>query len=179
MPGILPREGFYIDPLITLARKTILHPIVTIPITVLYYYLRSVDVSIATTLEKPLLATTALSLTLCFNDLLTHGSTNNWVSDETWDWSREIVVVTGGSGGIGGSIVQRLAADGVQVVVVDVIEPTYSLKNTGERPVFFYRCDSSDESEIQEVCLRIRGDFGCPTVLGETHHVLCCWRSLC
>lgn len=65
-------------------------------------------------------------------------------------------MVTGGSGGIGGSIVQRLAADGVQVVVVDVIEPTYSL-STGDRPVSFYRCDLNDESEIREVCLRIRG----------------------
>lgn len=52
MPGILPREGFYVDPLITIARKTILHPIVTIPITTLYYYIRNVDVNITTTLEK-------------------------------------------------------------------------------------------------------------------------------
>ena len=71
--------------------------------------------------------------------------------------------MTGGSGGIGGSIARRLAGDGVRVVVVDVIPPTY---NVDGKSVSYYRCDLSDEAEIRAVCERIRVDVGHPTVLG-------------
>ena len=43
----------------------------------------------------------------------------------SFDWSKEIVVVTGGSGGIGGETVKRLAASGTTVVVLDLIPLTY------------------------------------------------------
>lgn len=39
----------------------------------------------------------------------------------SFDWSQEIVVVTGGSGGIGGETVKRLAAAGTTVVVLDIL----------------------------------------------------------
>jgi hypothetical protein len=52
---------------------------------------------------------------------------NHWrlFSDRTrWRWSEEIAVVTGGSGGIGALIVDKLASRGIRVVILDVHPPT-------------------------------------------------------
>lgn len=48
---------------------------------------------------------------------------NNAVADPAWDWSREIVILTGGSSGIGAAIAARLSQRKVKVVIFDVIEP--------------------------------------------------------
>lgn len=52
---------------------------------------------------------------------------NNYVSDKTWDWGKELVVITGGSSGIGAQIVSKLAAKNVKVVIFDVVEPNGNL----------------------------------------------------
>lgn len=53
---------------------------------------------------------------------------NNGVSDDTWDWSKEIVVVTGGSGGLGCLLVKRFAERGITVVSLDIVEPKEELR---------------------------------------------------
>lgn len=77
----------------------------------------------------PLLTPIALwilaGVVLRFNAWLTRRALNNGVSD-TYDWDREIVVVTGGAGGIGGEIVQRLATKGTKVAVLDVLPLSYA-----------------------------------------------------
>jgi len=45
---------------------------------------------------------------------------DNWTAD-TYDWHKEIVLITGGAGGIGGKVVQLLAEKGIKVIVLDVI----------------------------------------------------------
>lgn len=57
---------------------------------------------------------------------------NNWKSDE-WDWTREVVVVTGGSDGIGKIIVQLLAEKGIKVAVLDVQKLTYEGAHQSDR----------------------------------------------
>lgn len=57
----------------------------------------------------------------------TRSKENNYVTDGTWDWTQEIVVVTGGSSGIGWNITSRLAARGVKVIVLDIVEPQEKL----------------------------------------------------
>ena len=47
--------------------------------------------------------------------------------DKSWDWGKEVVVVTGGSSGIGELIVKSLAGRGVKVVALDVNPPKASL----------------------------------------------------
>ena len=41
-------------------------------------------------------------------------------STETWDWPKEIAVVSGGSSGIGAALVKKLAYKNIKVIVLDV-----------------------------------------------------------
>lgn len=55
------------------------------------------------------------------------GSLNNW-SKDSYDWDKEIVLITGGAGGIGGHVVKLLAERGIKVVVMDVIPMTFDAR---------------------------------------------------
>lgn len=44
---------------------------------------------------------------------------NNWIKDE-YVWNREIIVVTGGSDGMGAIMVKLFAEKGIKVCVIDV-----------------------------------------------------------
>lgn len=48
---------------------------------------------------------------------------NNWLDDH-YDWSKEIVVITGGAGGIGRCLSRELEKTGATVALIDVVEPT-------------------------------------------------------
>jgi heterodisulfide reductase subunit A-like polyferredoxin len=61
------------------------------------------------------------------NAWYTKRKVNNHVVDPSWDWSREIVVITGGSNGIGAAIVSRFAEKGVKVLILDRIPPATKL----------------------------------------------------
>jgi hypothetical protein len=52
---------------------------------------------------------------------------NNWTTD-TYDWDKEIVLITGGAGGIGGNVVKLLAEKGTKIVVMDVIPMTFEAR---------------------------------------------------
>ncbi|KAL2855607.1 hypothetical protein BJX68DRAFT_263964 [Aspergillus pseudodeflectus] len=157
--GFLPREGLYIDPIITGLRRSILHPIFTVP---LLHLLRYRTFTSLAAYESIVQFTAAASVLLWLNDWLSTQSANNWVTDESWDWKKELVVVTGGSGGIGAGVAQRLAARGARVVVVDIIPLTYKAEINR---IIYHKCDLSDEKEIAAVCEKIRSEVGDPTVL--------------
>ncbi|KAI1031763.1 hypothetical protein LB504_000049 [Fusarium proliferatum] len=92
-----------------------------------------------------------------WNAWYTKRKVNNHVSDPSWDWSREIVVVTGGSNGIGAAIVSRFAEKGVKVLVLDQNPPATKLAaNT-----YFYKIDLTDSEAISS----IGEEHGNPTVL--------------
>jgi hypothetical protein len=71
---------------------------------------------------KPLVA---VGLMRTANSWLNSAVMNNW-SRDAYIWSREIVVVTGGSDGIGKHVVLLLAEMGIRVAVLDVQELTYA-----------------------------------------------------
>ena len=52
---------------------------------------------------------------------------DNWTSDE-YDWDKEIVLITGGAGGIGGQVVKLLSERGTKIVVLDVIPMTFEAR---------------------------------------------------
>lgn len=85
---------------------------------------------------------------------------NNWVNDK-YDWRREIVVVTGGSDGIGGIVVRLLAERGIKVAVLDVQPLTYEPYPT----VHFFKCDLSSPSAIVSAASSVRSTMGDPTIL--------------
>ncbi|OHW95739.1 hypothetical protein CSPAE12_05630 [Colletotrichum incanum] len=133
----------------------------------------------------------AAAATLCLmgllprmNEWLSNRRANNYVSDKSWDWSKEIIVVTGGSSGIGANIVEILECRNVRTIILDLNPPAAKtgmlLLNPPPPPVqesqtnveigsgsnvSFYQVDLSDASAISEVAKRIRAEHGDPSVL--------------
>ncbi|KAL4881902.1 hypothetical protein BJY04DRAFT_227669 [Aspergillus karnatakaensis] len=157
--GFLPREGLYIDPIVKALRKSILHPLSTL---IFLHLVRRGSISSIAPYEKVIRLTAAASVLLWVSDWLSMKVRNNWVLDRSWNWNKELVVVTGGSGGIGAGVAQRLAAKGARVVVIDIIPLTYEPEN---KRILYYKCDLSNEREMATVCEKIRSELGNPTVL--------------
>ncbi|EPS42326.1 hypothetical protein H072_3696 [Dactylellina haptotyla CBS 200.50] len=87
---------------------------------------------------------------------------NNWVED-TYDWNKEVVLLTGASSGLGEKMAIQLAEKGVQVIAMDVNplnEATSKYSN-----IHFYKCDIGDFSQLSTVASEIRTAHGAPTVL--------------
>lgn len=87
----------------------------------------------------------ALGLVNRVNSWLNDAVTNNWIND-TYNWSREVVVVTGGSDGIGKIIVQLFAEKGIKVAVLDVQELTY----TGELLCILWTLESGMHAQCAD-----------------------------
>lgn len=60
------------------------------------------------------------------NNWLSDQAANNFTSDK-YDWSKELVVVTGGSSGLGELVTKDLSRRGIRVVVIDIMKPKYEL----------------------------------------------------
>lgn len=67
------------------------------------------------------------------NRWLTRRKVNNYLTDNTWDWESEVVVVTGGSSGIGATIVAKLARRNVRVIIFDMNAPQGTLCESSRR----------------------------------------------
>ncbi|GKT45911.1 dehydrogenase RED2 [Colletotrichum spaethianum] len=110
----------------------------------------------------------AAAATLCLLGLLPRVNewfsltrANNNVTDKAWDWSKEIIVVTGGSSGIGAKVVEMLDHRNVKTIILDLNPPAAKIG----RNVSFYQIDLSDASAIAAVAERIRVEHGEPSVL--------------
>ncbi|PSR93738.1 hypothetical protein PHLCEN_2v4633 [Hermanssonia centrifuga] len=77
-----------------------------------------------------------------------------------FDWGEQIIVVTGGSSGIGELIANTLAVRNVAVVVLDV-NPIV----TENYNITYYKCDVSKWEEVEAVSKRIQEEIGHPTVI--------------
>ncbi|KAK6334318.1 hypothetical protein TWF730_003531 [Orbilia blumenaviensis] len=89
---------------------------------------------------------------------------NNWATDDKYDWEKEVVMVTGGSGGLGEQMVIQLAQKGVTVVVVDVTEVRKEVKEQ-YKTVHYYSCDISDFTALSATAAEIRKNHGEPTII--------------
>jgi hypothetical protein len=79
---------------------------------------------------KAFLVLLTLAILRQTNRALTSWSMNNGERVEKWDNNREVVLLTGGCSGIGKQMVLDLAKKRVRVVIVDIQEPTFSLRKS-------------------------------------------------
>lgn len=138
---LLPREGLTIEALYYPFRDTALNPLFTGPLLFLllkypeqaaqlYAQLPSSLTRVLTPLLPSLRTLKGLlvwgSLRV-WNNWFSRRSLNNWTSD-TFDLMKEIVAISGGSGGIGKALVEQLTELGVKVIVLDLNSPTEALR---------------------------------------------------
>lgn len=110
--------------------------------------------------QNSLAAILALGFLRYTNRTLSRWSLNNWNSD-SWQGEKELVLLTGGTGGIGRQIMEDLSQAGARVVIVDVKEPEFKLPKN----VSFYICDITNSASLKTVGDKIRQAHGEPTVL--------------
>lgn len=160
--GLTSREGFTADVLARWVGRTVLNPALLLPIILAARYTKKgEDMSILHHKAYSRIKTLFyIGLLRWINNWHSRRAANNFVSD-TYHWRREIAIVTGGSGGIGGHIAQLLAEKGLTVVVLDIQPLTYSAPSN----IHFYTCDLTSPSTLSKVADRIRKDIGQPTIL--------------
>jgi NAD(P)-dependent dehydrogenase (short-subunit alcohol dehydrogenase family) len=160
--GWLPREGFHADVIGRVLNRTAFNPALTLAVLLAAKYTKQGG-------ELALEHQVALKWIRRFfyygawrwaTNFLDNGVLNNWTKDE-YDWKKEVVLVTGGAGGIGGKIVQLFAERGIKVVVLDVIDMTFSTPAN----VHYYKCDITSTETLSKVAAQIRADVGEPTVV--------------
>ncbi|KAF7301907.1 hypothetical protein MIND_00756700 [Mycena indigotica] len=76
------------------------------------------------------------------------------------EWSDQIVVITGGSSGVGELLANTLAVKSVTVIVLDV-KPIHSQNYN----INYYKCDVSKWEEVDAVSKKIIEEIGQPTIL--------------
>ncbi|OAA37305.1 dehydrogenase/reductase SDR family member 8 precursor [Beauveria brongniartii RCEF 3172] len=160
--GFLPREGLYSVPIFKLFARTALNPSLVLPLLLLARYTkRGSDLSILhPTAYGGIKKLFYWGLVRTISRYLSEKSRNNWVKDR-YDWSREIVLVTGGAAGIGAQVVKLFDELAIKVVVLDIQPMSFA---TSSR-VHHYKCDLRSPSSVQEVAERVRIEVGHPTVL--------------
>ncbi|KAJ6023841.1 hypothetical protein N7540_004638 [Penicillium herquei] len=80
---------------------------------------------------------------------------------EAWDPENELILITGGSSGIGKKIVEDLSLKKNRVIIFDIQQPEFKLPED----VHFYHVDITSAEAIAEVASVVRKDHGDPTVL--------------
>jgi hypothetical protein len=70
----------------------------------------------------------ALNLIRIFNRYISQEKLNNWVRARPWLASKELVLLTGGSSGIGKQLMLDLAKLHVKIVIFDIQNPNFPLR---------------------------------------------------
>lgn len=82
------------------------------------------------------------------------------------DWSEQVAVVTGSSGGLGSAIVAELRGKGCRVVGVDVAAPTAQDDSAAGDGLYIYlQTDVSRSADIMALPEKIRSRLGCDATI--------------
>ncbi|KAF8424925.1 hypothetical protein EV426DRAFT_597828 [Tirmania nivea] len=175
--SFLPREGFTLDPILLFLRR-FTHPVLLLPLLAAIHprtspYLTSL---LPQSLPLPTLSPawikrlrylTYLGLFHRLNAFFSKGALNNWAKDETWNWDKEVIVITGGSAGIGKEVVLWLSRVLLErgkkgkIVVLDIMELGYEAPEN----VSHVKVDLSSYESIKSAAESVRASHGHPTVL--------------
>jgi NAD(P)-dependent dehydrogenase (short-subunit alcohol dehydrogenase family) len=80
-----------------------------------------------------------------------------------WNFPDEIVVITGGCGGIGKSIATLLSARGIRVAVLDIQAPSADV--AADPNINYFECDVTSPDSVQKAAQSISEKLGAPSVL--------------
>jgi NADP-dependent 3-hydroxy acid dehydrogenase YdfG len=103
----------------------------------------------------------ALGLTRSVNRFFSKWTLQNWTTNQKWEPSRELILLTGGCSGIGKQVMEDLSRTGVRVVILDINKPDFKLPAN----VAFYQANITSSADIAAVAATIRKNHGEPTVL--------------
>lgn len=77
------------------------------------------------------------------------------------DWKEDVIVITGGSMGIGKELVQILSREHkARMAVLDVLEPTYAAASHGAPDILYIRTDVTSEQAVAQAQAQIIERFG-------------------
>jgi all-trans-retinol dehydrogenase (NAD+) len=146
----------------TLISRTLLDPWKIIPLFALTKYTSKGQafLKLHPQLHRALRHLAALALLTRLSTWLNRRILNNALTDH-YDWNKEIVVLTGGSNGIGLQIAHLLGSRDIKVAILDITPPQPPLPNS----VRFYECDITSAAAIKDAASKIRASFGRPTIL--------------
>lgn len=148
-----------IDLLVTLLAQTIFHPVLAwlLPLLLYLNLLPSPSPS-ASHIRLAFLYAVAISLArllLRLDARLARGTPRRL------DWANEVVVITGGLGGLGRLVAKAYGERGVTVAVLDIKEEggaeTREILRLGGK-VKYFRCDVGQRGEVEAVRQRIEED---------------------
>lgn len=136
MPSLLPREGLTLEALFSPVYHTVLNPLLTG--TVLYGLVKHPSLTDnwlslsrlgnQSSQVKVISILFSLSLLGRLNKWFSNIALNNFITDAMWDLKKEVIVVTGGSSGIGAVITSKLSERGSTVIILDLNPPAKSLR---------------------------------------------------
>ncbi|PLB47069.1 NAD(P)-binding protein [Aspergillus steynii IBT 23096] len=158
----LSREGFTADVTGKFIQRTLLSPWKTLPLILLAHYTAK-GKEIARSHPQALQVIrvlASLAVLRRVNAWINRRVLNNGTSDRYY-WNREVVVLTGGSNGIGKQIAILLGHRGIKVAIFDINPPDDELPPT----VRYHQCDITSPAAISEAATKIRTTMGDPTVL--------------
>lgn len=113
-----------------------------------------------TTVVIGLKAVVAAAVAYGINSALNARAMEGLLSKDTWDWTKEIVLITGGSSGMGQIMAKKFVAKKIKVIILDIVPPPDAEPN-----LLFYQTDITQPDAIKEAAEQIRKDVGDPTVL--------------
>ncbi|GLA00608.1 hypothetical protein AnigIFM60653_009358 [Aspergillus niger] len=199
MSSVLPPEGLTLETIFVPFYHTVLQPIFTGPI--LYGLLRypaqvnewsgKLQLGGPSTLKAIGIAF-SLGLLVRLNDWLSRKALNSFTNDGSWNWNDEIIVITGGSSGIGAMVARKLSKTDSTVIILDINRPSASMRmcapctlhiNKEEKDrgvdakliveliirlaenIQYYELDITSSLDVQRVADQIRQQHGDPTIL--------------
>lgn len=110
---------------------------------------------------------TALGLASWANEYLSELAQNNFrlrSEKDRYDWPKEIAFITGAAGGFGSRMSKDLAAKGVTIIAVDIVEsPPADMKSNPK--IHYYQCDITNKEAVDALADKVRQTHGDPSIL--------------